>query len=294
MVDLITYVDRMPDRGETIVAPEFSMGFGGKGANQAVAAAVLGADVRMVTKVGDDVFGPNTRQNFESHGINVDFVDSVPGKSSGVAPIFVEPDSSNSILIIKGANEDLSPSDIDRAETMIGESDIVVMQLEISMETVYYTIDRCRELEVPVLLNPAPADPSLELEKIRTVSFFVPNESELKTLTGMAVDTVDEITAAARTLNEAGIQNVIVTIGERGALVATNGTTKLIPPVSVSSVDTTGAGDAFVGCFATYYVESGNVDLAIEKANRYAAMSTMKPGTQKSLVTREVFEKTTL
>jgi ribokinase len=290
MVDLITYVDRMPERGETIAAPKFRMGFGGKGANQAVAAAMLGADVRMVTKVGDDMFGPNTIENLRRHGIQTDFVETVSGKSSGVAPIFVEPDSSNSILIIKGANEDLSPSDVDRAKSTIAESDIVIMQLEVRLETIYHTIELCRELNVPVLLNPAPADPRLDLEKIRTVDFFIPNETELKILTNMPVKTTDEITKAAGYLRDQGIKNIIVTMGERGALILDDSVARVIHPYKVASIDSTGAGDAFVGCFATYFVESGDLDVAISMANRYAALSTTRPGTQSSLFTRAEFE----
>ncbi len=289
MVDLITYIERMPDRGETIVAPAFSMGFGGKGANQAVAAAMLEADVRMISKVGDDIFGPNTISNLRSHGINTDYVETVPEKSSGVAPIFVDPDSNNSILIIKGANEDLKPADIDYARSHIENSDLVILQLEINLETVYYTIDLCNKLSIPVLLNPAPADPYLSLDRIRTVDFFVPNESELKTLTGMPVETTGQIAEAGQYLLDSGIQTIIVTMGERGAMLVDPSGTKIIPPLSVESLDSTGAGDAFVGCFAVYYLETGDIDKAISVANRYAALSTTKPGTQKSFLTRKEF-----
>ena len=291
MVDLITYVDRMPERGETVVAPRFSMGFGGKGANQAVAAAMLGADVRMVSKVGDDMFGPNTIENFKRNGINTDFVEIVKGKSSGVAPIFVEPDSSNSIFIIKGANENLTPADIDRAKELIADSDMVIMQLEISLETVYHTIALCRELDVKVLLNPAPADPNLDLERIRTIDFFMPNETELKLLTGMPVQNLEEVEAAAAYLQRKGISNIVVTLGERGALVLNDRGKKIIPPHKVNSIDSTGAGDAFVGCFAAYYIETGDMDTAIATANRYAALSTTRRGTQSSLFTRKEFEE---
>ncbi|HET6485502.1 MAG TPA: ribokinase, partial [Spirochaetia bacterium] len=136
MVDLITYIRRMPKEGETIEAPRFEMGFGGKGANQAVAAALLGADVAMVTKVGDDLFGPNTKKNLERVGVDTTHVQAVPGVSSGVAPIFVDESSHNSILIIKGANAHLLPADVDRAKDRILASDIVIMQLEVSLETV--------------------------------------------------------------------------------------------------------------------------------------------------------------
>ena len=290
MVDLITYTDRMPREGETIEAPRFEMGFGGKGANQAVAAALLGADVCMVTKVGDDLFGPNTRRNLERSGIDTTFVETVPEVSSGVAPIFVDRSSHNSILIIKGANAHLLPKDVDRAGERIASSDMVILQLEVPLETVYHTIALCGKKEVPVILNPAPADPALDAERIRGVSFFAPNETELQTLTGMPTDTPEHVKAAGRSLLKKGIPRVIVTLGEKGCLLLTADTERLVPAHRVKSVDTTGAGDAFIGCFATYYGETGDVGRALETANRYAALSTMKPGTQKSFLDRAAFE----
>ncbi|MFO7780393.1 MAG: ribokinase [Spirochaetia bacterium] len=290
MVDLITYVDRMPSRGETIEAPEFSMGFGGKGANQAVAAALLGGDVAMVTKVGDDLFGPNTKANLEHYGIDTRFVEAVENVSSGVAPIFVEPDSSNSILIVKGANSYLEPADIDRARDQILGSDLVVMQLEVQLSTVYYTIELCSAHGVPVLLNPAPADPKLELERIIGVGFFAPNETELATLTGKPVDTIEQAKDAAQGIVDAGIPRVVVTLGEQGSLYVTPDTQHVVPPVRVESKDSTGAGDAFIGCFAVNYVRTQAIEESLELANAYAALSTTRPGTQKSFATAEEFE----
>lgn len=290
MVDLITYVSRMPKDGETIEAPRFEMGFGGKGANQAVAAALLGADVCMVTKVGDDLFGPNTRANFETCGIDTTWVETVPGVSSGVAPIFVDPSSRNSILIIKGANAHLKPRDVDKAQERILDSDMVIMQLEIPLETVYYTIAMCESRDIPVILNPAPADPALEADKIRGVSFFAPNETELQTLTGMSTRSLDDVKQAARTLLKKGIAKIIVTLGDKGSLLLAADAERLVPAVRVNSVDTTGAGDAFIGCFAVYYGESGDIERSMEMANRYAALSTTRPGTQKSFLDRTAFE----
>ena len=170
MVDLITYVDRMPHEGETVEAPRFEMGFGGKGANQAVAAALLGADVCLVAKIGDDIFGPDTKRNLERYGIDTTHVEIVPGVSSGVAPIFVDRDSHNSILIIKGANAHLAPQDVDKAKDVIRKSDVVIVQIEIRLESVYRTIEICRSVGVPVILNPAPADPALEVARIKDVT----------------------------------------------------------------------------------------------------------------------------
>ena len=187
MVDLVTYVNRMPVKGETVEAPSFEMGHGGKGANQAVAAAKLGASVVMVTAVGDDMFADNTIKNLASLGVDTTYVRRVAGKSSGVAPIMVEPSGENSILIVKGANADLSPADVERAAEALKTCDLILLQLEVPLETVYAAIAFGKRHGVRTVLNPAPATPELDPEKVRDVSFFVPNETELAILTGMPV-----------------------------------------------------------------------------------------------------------
>ncbi|MCX7026704.1 MAG: ribokinase [Spirochaetes bacterium] len=290
MVDLITYISRMPQEGETIEAPRFEMGFGGKGANQAVAAAMMGAEVSFIARIGDDLFGPATRQNLESYGIDTSHVDIAPGVSSGVAPIFVDPASLNSILIIKGANACLLPSDIDRAADAIHASDLVIMQLEIGLDTVYYTIDLCREAGIPVILNPAPVNPYLNLEKIDSVFLIAPNETELKTLTGMPTESLHEVKAAAKSLTAMGFLRVLVTLGDKGSFLVSGEGEVLVPAPKVKSADTTGAGDAFIGCFAVLYLETQDFLKAMEGANRYAALSTMRNGTQKSFPDRKSFE----
>jgi ribokinase len=282
MIDLVTYVSRMPVRGETIEAPSFEMGHGGKGANQAIAAAKLGASVVMVTKVGDDMFADNTIKNFARFGVDTTHVGRVVGRSSGVAPIMVEPSGENSILIVKGANSDLSPADVERAAEDLTACDLILLQLEVPLETVYAAIAFGARHGVKTLLNPAPATPELDLEKIRHASFFVPNETELAILTGMPVDSESEIAAAARSLIAKGIGIVIVTMGSRGALLTTPTQVKPIAPIRVTPVDTTGAGDAFVGSFARYFAAGLGVEAALDKAIRYAADSVTRRGTQKA------------
>ena len=271
MVDLVTYVNRMPVRGETVEAPSFEMGHGGKGANQAVAAAKLGASVVMVTKVGDDMFADNTIRNLAGFGIDATHVERVKGRSSGVAPIMVEPSGENSILIVKGANADLSPADVERAAEDLKTCDLILLQLEVPLETVYAAIAFGKRHGVKTLLNPAPATPELDVEKIRDASFFVPNETELAILTGMPVGTEDEIAAAARSLMAKGVGTVIVTMGSRGALLTTPTQVRRIAPIRVTQVDTTGAGDAFVGSFARYFAAGLGLEAALDKAVRYAA-----------------------
>jgi len=290
MVDLVTYVARMPVRGETVEAPSFEMGHGGKGANQAVAAAKLGASVLMVTKVGDDMFADNTIKNLASFGVDTKYVTRVKGRSSGVAPIMVEPSGENSILIVKGANNDLTPADIERAAEDLKSCDLILLQLEIPVETVYAAIEFGKRHGVKTLLNPAPALPDLDPERIRNATFLVPNETELAILSGLPVASEAEIETAARSLMAKGIETIIVTMGSRGAMLLTADAVKLIAPVRVTPVDTTGAGDAFVGAFARYYVGGAGLDAALNKAVRYAADSITRRGTQKAYATEAEFE----
>lgn len=216
MVDLITYTNQMPKEGETLEAPSFKIGCGGKGANQAVAAAKLNSKVIMLTKVGDDIFADNTIRNLESYGINTRYVEKVPCTSSGVAPIFVNQNSANSILIIKGANKFLSPEDIDRAAEDLKKCKLIVLQLEVQLETVYHAIAFGNKNKIPVLLNPAPAQRSLDLEYACRCDFFVPNETELEILTNMPVNSIDDVRRASQSLLDKGLKNVIVTLGEKG------------------------------------------------------------------------------
>ncbi|QKV17917.1 ribokinase [Oricola thermophila] len=289
MVDLITYITRMPAPGETLEAPSFEIGCGGKGANQAVAAAKLGSQVSIVTKVGDDLFGDNTLRNFEEHGIDTRHVAKVAGKSSGVAPIFVEESGENSILIVKGANADLLPADVDAAEETLREADLILMQLEVPLETVRHTVKRAAEWGVPTILNPAPATPELNVGDLRSLSFLVPNESELALLSGMPTGSEEEIASAARSLIEQGIGTIIVTLGGRGARLVTADTVTPIDPVRVTPVDTTGAGDAFIGSFAHFFAATGDTEEALRQAARYAAHSVGRRGTQKSYASAEEF-----
>ncbi|WP_296068143.1 ribokinase [uncultured Agrobacterium sp.] len=290
MVDLITYVDRMPGPGETLEAPTFEMGCGGKGANQAVAAARLGAEVMMVTRVGDDVFADNTIRNLASFGVDTRHVVKVAGKSSGVAPIFVEQSGENSILIVKGANADLLPVEVDKAAADLKECGLILMQMEVPVETVYHTIELAAKNGIETILNPAPAAANLDPERIRQVTFLVPNESELALLSGMPTDTDEDIVTAARSLIARGIRTVIVTLGGRGARMITSNEIVNIEPVKVTPKDTTGAGDAFIGSFARFYAETREVVSSLKKASLYAAHSITRPGTQKAYASIEEFE----
>ena len=197
MMDLVTSVTRMPAWGETLEGPAFAMGHGGKGANQAVAAAKLGADVLMIGKVGQDSFGEPTIRNLTSHGVDCRHVSVVPGRSSGVASIMVDPAGENAILIVKGANADLSPADIAAAADDLKGCDLILLQLEVPVETVYAAIAFGREHGIRTLLNPAPAIPDLDPKRVRHASFLVPNETELAILSGRPAGNEVETEAAA-------------------------------------------------------------------------------------------------
>lgn len=290
MVDLITYIERLPVQGETLEAPDFALGCGGKGANQAVAAAKLGSEVLMVTKVGDDLFADNTLANFRRFGIDTRHVTRAPGRSSGVAPIFVQPDSHNSILIVKGANAALGPADIQAAEADLRDCALIVLQLEIALETVYVAIDCGQRLGLPVLLNPAPAVADLSAAHLARLDYFVPNETELALVSGLPVADRDSAFAAARVLAGRGIRHVVVTLGAAGALYVGEEGEFSLPGQRVAALDTTGAGDAFIGCFAHGRVQGLGLREAMQRAVAYSALSVTGRGTQTSYPEAAVFE----
>ncbi len=218
-VDLTTFTDRFPRPGETIFGGNFHLGFGGKGANQAVAARRCGADVSMIARVGDDLFGPANIQNFESQGVDTAHVKITAGVSSGVAPIFVDSSGQNRILVIKGANDRLSPSDIDASIEVLRSADFVITQLEIPLETVLYTMKIARGSGVRTILNPAPGQ-HLDVSSLANADYVIPNETEAEALTGIPVVDLESAQAAARELLNAGVPNVIITLGSNGSLYA--------------------------------------------------------------------------
>jgi len=214
-IDLTTFTNTMPRPGETIFGREFHLGFGGKGANQAVAAQLCGARVSMVARVGDDLFGPATIRNFQERGIEAGHVMVTRGVSSGVAPIFVDNAGQNRILVVKGANDRLSPQDVDDAGDLLRSADCIVLQLEVPPETVYHTLRFGRKHGIRTVLNPAPGQP-LDLEEVANADYVIPNETEAEALGGMPVHNVPEAWTCAATLVGRGLRRVIVTMGENG------------------------------------------------------------------------------
>jgi len=289
-VDLTTFNDVFPRPGETIFGKKFDLGFGGKGANQAAAARLCGAHVGMVAKVGNDLFGPATIKNFEAQGIDATFVRIAEGVSSGVAPIFVEPSGQNRIIVVKGANDTLSPEDVDAAATLLRKADTIIMQFEVPLPTVYHTVKFAKANGIRCIVNPAPAQP-VDYKEGGAADYFVPNESEAQAITGMPVESIDDARNCAEFLLHQGMRRVVITLGERGALAAGPDRTELVPAFKVQAVDTTGAGDAFIGSFAVFLSEGLPEAEALPRANLYAALSTTKVGTQKSFCNRAEFEK---
>jgi ribokinase len=289
-VDLTTFNDVFPRPGETIFGKQFDLGFGGKGANQAVAAKLCGASVAMIAKVGSDLFGPATIANFQSQGIDASHVRIADGVSSGVAPIFVEPGGQNRIIVVKGANDTLSPEDVDAAAPLLSKADTIVMQFEIPLRTVYHTVRFASAKGIRCIVNPAPAQP-VDFKQLSGADYFIPNETEAELITGMPVHSLEEAKNCANFLLQQGIKRVVLTLGERGSLLAGPEGTEVLPAFKVDALDTTGAGDAFIGSFAVFLGEGMQEKEALTRANLYAALSTTKVGTQKSFCTRAEFER---
>ena len=288
-VDLTTFTDKFPKPGETIFGQKFDLGFGGKGANQAVAARLCGADVFMVARVGSDLFGPATIENFKKLGIDATHVKQVEGLSSGVAPIFVDPHGQNRILVIKGANDAMMPADVDEATGTLKSADCIVLQFEIPLETVYYTVALARKHGIRCILNPAPGHP-VDMTALTGLDYFVPNETEAETITGMPVKNVEDAKKSADKLLSGGIRRVIITLGANGSLLSNREVTEHLPAFPVKSIDSTGAGDAFIGSFAVFLAEGLSEREAVRRANLYAGLSTTGIGTQKSFYDRSRFE----
>jgi ribokinase len=287
-VDLTTFSDRFPRPGETIFGQKFDLGFGGKGANQAVAARLCGADVVMVAKLGNDLFGEATIKNFASLGIDTSHVRIVDGVSSGVAPIFVEPNGQNRIIVVKGANDTLKPTDVDEAADALKKADMIVLQFEIPMETIAYTVQFAKKNGIRCIVNPAPAQP-IDPNRLNGADYFIPNETEAEVITGLPVHSIEEAKKCARAFLEQGFRKVILTLGSRGALLASPEGSEVIAPFTVTPTDTTGAGDAFIGSFAVFLGAGLPEKEAVTRANLYAALSTTRVGTQKSFPTHAEF-----
>ena len=286
MVDLISYLGKFPAAGETVFGRSFSMGFGGKGANQAVMAALLGARVSMVNCLATDVFGNLTIENFESFGIDVSCVEQIEDTYSGAAAIWVDRDGENRIVLGTGANESVSPEIVDKAFHTLPKPKVVLCQFEIPQPSIVRAFERAREIGATTILNPAPGAP-LDPQIPELTDWLIPNETEFAIIADLAKETKDtkELSSIVeRTANEMET-NVVVTLGERGALLyepSAGRAARNIPAPSVDATDTTGAGDAFAGAFAYAVSQKAEPTSAVRFACAIAAASVTRPGTQVS------------
>src|SRR5579862_1024915 len=268
-VDLTTFTDRFPKPGETIFGQNFDLGFGGKGANQAVAARLCGAEVLMIAKVGKDLFGEATLKNFQSLGIDTTHVRITEDAPTGVAPIFVEAGGQNRIIVVKGANDRLTPADVDAAAVELSRVHTIILQFEIPLATIYHTVRFARAHNIRCIVNPAPAVPA-SLADLTGADYFIPNETEAELITGLPVQTLEEAAACAAALVKKGFRRVVLTLGARGSLLADSTGHVHVPPFPVTAIDTTGAGDAFIGSLAVFLAEGVPEGDAVARASLYA------------------------
>lgn len=285
--DLTTYMERMPRPGETVNGRQFVTGPGGKGSNQAVAAARLNADVTFIGRVGRDVFADIALKTWQREGVNTDYVVQDPDHATGVAPIFVDDAGENMIVVALGANLAMTQADVDAAAGIIAQADILMTQLEINYDIVDYALRIAKTKRVRTILNPAPAG-ELSPDTIALADYLTPNETELEVLSGMSGATPEN---AARSLLTTGQQTVVVTLGGHGAMYVQQGDAQRIPSFDVEVVDTTGAGDAFNGGLAVALAEDKSLADAIRFANATAALCVTKPGTAPSMPQREDVER---
>jgi ribokinase len=284
--DLVVRAPRFPRPGETISGEDLQIVSGGKGANQAVAAARQNADVAMVGKVGKDSFGPFLLDSLQSNKVDITNI-KAEDSATGTATIIVDSRGQNSIVLSPGANGKVTPADVDAVKI---EAKILILQLEIPLETVVHAAKWGKEKNMTVLLNPAPAR-ALPDELITTVDYLLPNESELSLLSGLSVNDASSAEKAARALFERGVKHVIVTLGEKGALAISNDHMTKVDAYKVKPVDTTAAGDAFIGGFASALLRGLEIKKAVQYGNASGALAVTKFGAQPSLPISEEVEK---
>lgn len=282
-MDQVINVKEMPKKGETILGLGMTRVPGGKGANQAYAIGKLGGRVSMIGAVGQDENGRKLKENLDSVGVNTDSVMELPDVPTGNAVITVDQAAENCIIVLQGANARLTTADIDANKQVLSESDVVVMQLEIPVEVVEYTAQMASKLGKTVILDPAPAVPNLPEKLFTYLDVIKPNETELEILSGMPVTNLEEAAIAAKSLLKKGVAKVIVTMGEEGSLLVTEGEVKQFPGEKVKAVDTTAAGDCFTAAFVVAITSGKSCEEAIIYGNRASAITVTRKGAQTSI-----------
>ena len=280
--DMVVKAQHLPVPGETILGGTFLMNPGGKGANQAVAVARLGGELMFVAKVGNDIFGRQTVEGFKNEGMDTGYIFTDLEHPSGVALITVDENAENCIVVAPGANGTLSKDDIDRAASEIASAELLLVQLEVPLETIEYAVQIAAENGVKVILNPAPACPLPE-GLFKHLYMLTPNETEAALLTGLEVTDLESAKKAAQALHEKGVDTVIITMGSDGALIYQNGTFDVVEAMKVKAVDTTAAGDTFNGALAVALSEEMPVLQAVKFASQAAAISVTRMGAQASV-----------
>ncbi|MEK4154258.1 ribokinase [Paenibacillus sp. FSL R10-2779] len=281
-MDMVVRTNRSPDAGETLIGQDFALSPGGKGANQAVAAARLGAEVSMIGRVGKDTFGSEMLEIIRNEGIHIEHISVSEHQATGVASIVIEEDGENRIIVVPGANIELTVEDIQALEAVISQAKIIVLQLEMDLAMSEQAIAIAHRKGIPVILNPAPAR-VLKDEMLAQVSYLTPNETEAGILSGMTVDSAETAEQAARILLQKGVQNVIVTLGSKGALIVNAEGAKAVPGFPVKAVDTVAAGDSFNGALAQQLVLGKTLEEAVSFANAVGALAVGKEGAIPSL-----------
>lgn len=286
--DMVVKSQRIPAPGETVTGGRFVMAAGGKGANQAVAAARLGAEVTLVAKTGQDMFGDQAIANYRHEGIVTDFIFRDPQNHTGVALILVDERGENLISVASGANHALRPEDVEQAAARIRAADAVLLQLEIPLETVKFTAQLAADAGVPVVLDPAPAPASpLDAALVRLATYVKPNETEAERLTGIPVQDESSARRAADALLRSGAGHAIITLGAKGALWAGPQGSGFVPGYCVKALDSTAAGDAFSGALACALARGAAIDEAVRYASLVGALSVTRLGAQPSLPTED-------
>lgn len=286
MMDLVVQCNHLPLEGQTIVGQDFNTFVGGKGSNQAIAAARLGANVSMIGRVGTDNFGDELLKNLSAEGVDSQFVVKDTEMGTGVAMITVDANGDNTIVAVPKANMSLNPDNIDQAESAIAAADILLLQLEVSLLAVQRAAEIAKANGVPVLLNPAPAR-RIPMELMSLVDILVPNETETEFLTGFRLTDMESIKSAAKHLLEESVPTVVLTLGDQGALLATAEDIQLVPSYSVKAVDATAAGDAFCGTLAVSVARGDSWESAVNFANAAGALTVTKLGAAPSIPMRE-------
>ncbi|MGG1675656.1 ribokinase [Neobacillus sp. NRS-1170] len=282
MMDLVVRTERFPHSGETVIGQSFAKFPGGKGANQAVAAARLGADVTMVGKVGSDPFGDEFLSTLKSEGIDTANILRDTQYPTGVGSITLEGNGNNRIVVVPGANLHYYSSELNSIKSLIQSSELLMVQLEMDINMIEQAVALAAEVQVPVILNPAPAQ-RLSDELLRNVTYLTPNESEVELLTGIKVLTLEDAEAAGKVLLEKGVQNVIITLAEKGALIVNPAGNIHVPSLKVQPVDTVAAGDSFNGALAVGIINGRPLKDAVEYANAVGAITVTREGAIPSL-----------